>query len=107
MQILERLRGDTYPILATFTSKGKPYDLLNCTLLLSVSTEQNPTGSTYEFQSSGSITDAANGKASFPVDATAADRVGDFFFDIEITDAGGYKRTPVKGKITFTQDITK
>jgi hypothetical protein len=33
--------------------------------------------------------------------------VGEFYFDIEVTDAAGYIDTPVKGRMIFNQDITK
>ena len=104
---VERFRGDTYPILLVVTKDGAAYDVTNCTFVLSISKDSSPASADYLFQSTGTIVDAVNGKVQFPVTDINADNVGNFYFDVQMIDAGGYKRTVSKGPITFTQDVGK
>lgn len=104
---LQRKRGDTYPIKWTVTEGGKTLPIAGYTFTLSVSTQKEPDTADYEFQLDGIITDAAAGKVVFYPTETDVDRVGDFYYDIEVVDDSGYTHTPKEGKIKFTQDITK
>lgn len=105
---LERSRGDTFPIPFRLTNKKTKVgiDVTGDTYKLSVSAEEFPTGNTYVLQSIGEITDVFEGKIQFPIDATAADNLGDFFYDVERT-YDGVTKTLIKGTIAFIQDITK
>jgi hypothetical protein len=89
------------------TDRGVAYDLTSHSLIFSVSTEEKPTTASYVFQSVGVIDDATAGTAHFPLSESDTDLIGTFYYDVEITDGAGLKRTPSKGKIIFTQDITK
>lgn len=103
-----RKRGDTFTIEITVTNKttGAVEDVTGNSFTLSVSPEDSPTAPLYEFQSTGVIVDAANGRVDFPISVSDADRVGFFFFDIEML-GGGLKTTIMGGTFEFTQDITK
>jgi len=70
-------------------------------------TSDGVTSADYVFQVAGQVDDAAAGKVIFPLTAEHADQVGEFYFDIEVTDTAGYIDTPVKGRMIFNQDITK
>lgn len=104
---IKRKRGDTYPVKITIKENGKIIHITGFTGKLSVSTKQQPTAADYVFQSVGVIADEQSGKMYFPITETDANNLGDFYYDIEIMDESGYTHTPVEGKISFSQDITK
>ena len=108
MSVITRTRGDTYAhkitILDSATRLG--LDITGNTFVLSVSTIREPTVASYVFQVTGTITDAAAGKVSFPFSAVEADNIGTFYYDMEMT-AGTEIRTIDIGSIIFNQDITK
>ncbi len=105
---ITRYRGDTKPIRINFTRKNKAaVDVTGYQFKLSVSNMEKPTSADYVLQVAGQIDDAAAGKVVFPLTAEQADQVGEFYFDIEVTDTAGYIDTPVKGRMIFNQDITK
>ena len=107
MKIIERFRGDTYPIAITCTRNGQPQNIKGYAMTMSVSATEDPETADYLFQSQATIDSGVDGKAHFPVTPSDVDRIGTVFFDIEILDTGGFKRTPVKGQLIFEQDITK
>jgi len=105
---ITRYRGDTKPIRINFTRKNKAaVDVTGYQFTLSVSSLEDPDSADYVFQVAGQVDDAAAGKVIFPLTAEHADQVGEFYFDIEVTDTAGYIDTPVKGRMIFNQDITK
>jgi hypothetical protein len=106
-KIIERFRGDTYPIAITCTRGGQPQNIKGYAMTMSVSAVEDPETADYLFQSVANIDSGVDGKAHFPVTPADVDRIGTVYFDIEIIDTGGFKRTPVKGQIIFEQDITK
>jgi hypothetical protein len=103
-----RKRGDTYPIEITVKDKktGLVLDVTGNTFTLSVSEEDAPIGAAYAFQSTGTITDAVNGVVEFAITASDANRVGVFYFDVEMA-AGTIKTTILGGTFSLFQDITK
>jgi len=105
---LERTRGDTWPIKFNLFSKktNRKLPITGNTFVLSVSTEQEPTGSTYVFQSNAIILDDLAGEISFPISSSDSDQLGKHYYDVEMT-AGTEVTTILKGAITFLQDITK
>jgi hypothetical protein len=103
---LTRFRGDTDDLVFKLTSNGAPVPLAGCSAVLSVSSEENPAVATYEFQSNA-VVDAQAGTLSFPFTPTQVDLVGEYYFDVQLTDADGKTKTLRKAKITFKQDITK
>jgi hypothetical protein len=104
-----RTRGDTYRLRVTLSSGGTALNLTDCTILLTVSSEAEPTDSTNQlFQIAGSIYGAAtNGIVDFEMNESDADNLGRFFYDIEVTDSAGQTRTVLSGEFIFEQDITK
>lgn len=107
---ITRKRGDTYRIRITFTKDdGSPLDLTNSSLLMTVSPIALPDeASDALFTIIGSIVGAAtDGVADFQLTAAQADNVGEFYYDVEMTDVSGSIRTILEGAFTMTQDITK
>jgi hypothetical protein len=106
-----RTRGDTYRMRISFEEEGTgtPLDLTNCSLLMTVSSEEQPDDTTNQlFQLAGSIVaPATDGVADFEMSAAQADNLGELFYDVEITDVSGKTRTILEGPFTFSQDITK
>lgn len=84
-----------------------PVDITGWSLTLSVSSEENPAEANYVVQLTGTIDDAAEGKAHFTPAAGEVDLAGRYYYDIEATFGDGSKRTIAKGEIIFTQDISK
>lgn len=110
MTDITRKRGDTYAdeFAITYKSTGEPVNLTGCTFKLTVDTRKNPTDtSTQIYQLSGTMADPTDGTVEFAPSAIQADRLGYFFYDVEMTDATGKKRTIESGKYVYTQDITK
>jgi hypothetical protein len=104
-------RGDDDP--KTFTirdSSGNPVAISSWTLSMAVNTEKDPTTTTNEiFRVAGAlVTDGTDGQVSFAPPAASLDNVtapGTAFYDVQrITPS---KKTLVKGKVKFVQDIDK
>lgn len=110
MTDITRKRGDTYADEFVLTSKTTrlPINLTGYTFLLTVDPEKAPTGTTNNlYQLSGTILDAAAGRVEFAPSATQADHVGTYYYDVQMVDGTGRKRTVVAGKYKYEQDITK
>lgn len=108
---IERKRGDTHRIRISFVHEdtGAALDLTGASLLMTVSPIPEPDeGSDTLFTLAGSIVaPATDGVADFFLDSVQADNVGEFYYDVEMTDVSGAVRTILEGPFTFTQDITK
>lgn len=107
---LTRYRGDTNPDKITVLSQttGEPINISGYSFILTVDPYGDPASAASNLYSlNGSITDAVNGVVEFTPSALQADLVGDFFYDIQMTDASGRKRTISRGQYTYLQDITK
>jgi len=111
MKELERKRGDTYANELTLSrrSNGQLLDITGYTFKLTLNREKNPKDTTKQvYQIAGTILDATNGVVEFAPTAEQADQdPGVYWYDVEMIDASGRKRTILEGKYTFTQDITK
>ncbi len=110
MNDITRPRGDTYADEFVLKSKttGQPLNIAGYSFKLTVNAKKDPGPSDApEFQVTGSILDASGGRVEFAPTATQADRIGSFFYDIQMVDGTGRKRTLPKAKYVFTQDITK
>lgn len=111
---IDYYRGDDYPLEMTFKDKAtqEAIDLTGYSFIMTIDTLKKPPDATTKvFDITGvvdpdQVTNA--GKVSFtPTDVqTDIDPKG-YFYDIQMTDAGGHKRTVVKYKFTILQDITK
>ena len=108
-QAIRRRRGDTVAIpFEVVDSTGAVEDITGASFKLTVNSEEFPTDiSNQVFQSIGTITDALNGLVDFPVSPTDADNLGDFYYDVQMTDASTKLATLAAGRFIMTQDITK
>lgn len=118
MTDIVRYRGDTSAEEWQIKSRrtGAAVDITGYSFILSVNSDENPTNEdNLEFQITGVITDAATGKVEFVTSlaqsaytgVTFTDGISQFYYDIQLTDASGRKRTYDKGLWTVKQDITK
>lgn len=105
-----RRRGDTAPdklIIKNKTTQAVT-DITGFQFKMTVHSAQDPVDETTQlYQLTGTITDAVNGKVEFEPTEIQADRVGEFYFDIEQLDAAGKKLTIVVGGYEYKQDYTK
>lgn len=107
---IERKRGDSYADEFTITYKetGVPVNLAGCTFLLSLDTLASPPdGTTQVYQLTGVVSDPTKGVVGFSPTTTQADKVGYYYFDVQMTDATGAVRTIASGRYVYKQDITK
>ena len=107
---IEYARADSFATVWTLTdSAGVAIDITGYTFKFTVNPDPAPLNADDEvFSINGVITDAPNGKVSFSpasIDTTVTPNT--YFYDLQITDAGGKVRTAVISKFTITQDITK
>jgi hypothetical protein len=103
---ITRFRGDTDPLVFTFSKNKVALDITGSTFTLSVSTEQSPTDAVYILQLSGVVTTPLSGIVEFTPSAIQADFIGSYFYDIEMV-SGSVVKTVVSGKFKMLQDITK
>lgn len=108
-QTITRTRGDTYPFTVTFRdSSGVAVDLTGASFILTVNAEEDPTALQAPlFALAGTINAPTTGVVEFEMTESAADNVGPFYYDIQMTDAQGYIRTMMRGPFIMEQDITK
>jgi hypothetical protein len=107
---IERKRGDTYADEFIIKSKAtkKPVNITGYTFLLTVDPEKAPVDAANNlYQLTGTILDAVAGRVEFAPSALQANQLGNFFYDVQMIDGAGRKRTVESGKYKFTQDITK
>jgi hypothetical protein len=110
MATIIRKRGDTYPYKIQIVEKIScdPIDVTGFSFLLTVDPSAAPVDDTNNlFQISGVIIDSVNGIVGFSPNETQADNVGNYYYDIQMTDADLAKRTIDDGKFVLKQDITK
>jgi hypothetical protein len=105
---VRRYRKDTYPFKVVVKDKetGQPLNITGNTFTMSVASDPAPSTASYVFQSTGTITDAVNGKVSFPITTQDADRVGTYYFDV-VMDTGSERTTILRGILIFEESITK
>lgn len=111
MTDITRKRGDTYADEFTLksSSTGLPINLTSYTFVLTVDPEKAPTTAEKNlYQLNGTILDAAAGRVEFAPTALQADQApGTYFYDVQMVDGAGRKRTIVSGKYKYEQDIGK
>ena len=103
---INRYRGDTKDLVLKLTQNKDIFPLTNFSAVLGVNSEENPTEDNCAFKSTAAV-DAAAGTLTFPFAVEDVDRVGDFYYDVQLTDDAGKTSTIRKGKMIFAQDITK
>lgn len=107
---LTRTRGDSYAdvFVVLSESTGLALNLAGSTFLLTLDPDNDPASSAGNlYQLVGNITDAPNGVVEFAPTAAQANLVGDFWFDVQMLDSSGRRRTVVSGPYRYIQDITK
>lgn len=107
---IQRTRGDTYPDEITVTNRrtGVVVNLTGCTFKLTVNTLSNPPDNSTElYQLTGVIDTPSSGVVTFSPTALQADRVGNYYYDIEMVDSFSQTITLVTGAYNYVQDITK
>lgn len=107
---ITRKRGDTYGdlfVIVSSTTEG-PLNISGYTFLLTLDTEKFPTNNaTNIYQLAGTILSAEGGTVEFAPSAGQADRLGAYYYDIQMIDGAGRKRTITSGQYFYKQDITK
>ena len=102
------VRGDSYSRTINITHNGIPVDLTGASVVMTVATAENPTDETTKlFEVAGVVDDVAPGRVHFTPTAINNGVAGQYFYDVQVTDAAGNIRTPIKSRYTITQDITK
>ena len=110
MTDITRKRGDTYADEFTIksASTGAPINITGYTFLMTLDPSKNPVDNTANiYQLTGTILDAAAGRVEFAPNATQANQLGTFYYDVQMVDGVPRKRTIVSGKYKYEQDITK
>lgn len=107
---ITRYRGDTVPDEFTVkTDKGFIVNITGAAFKLTVNSVQDPVGTgTQLFTITGVVAAPTTGVVSFPFTSVEADQApGTYYYDVQMTDAGGKIQTLVKDTYTYVQDITK
>lgn len=110
MTEITRHRGDTYADEITIKNKktSKPIDITGYTFILTVDSKRDPIGaSTRKYSITGAIVNPTMGKVEFTPTEEQANLVGTFYYDIQMIDNMGRKRTIALDRYTYLQDITK
>lgn len=109
MTEIVRYRGDTWPIRMIVLQDDVPMDITGCSFTLTIDSKKSPTDDTTNlFQLAGTIEgDPVNGVVIFEPSEVDVDRVGKFYYDLQVEDTSSKKRTIAKDRFTLVQDITK
>lgn len=110
MTAITRKRGDTYAdeIIVKSKTTGLPINITGYSFTMTLDPSKAPVDATNNLYSlTGAIVDAAAGRVEFAPTAMQADQVGAFYYDVQMVDGAGRKRTVVLDKYTYTQDISK
>jgi flagellar hook assembly protein FlgD len=103
-----RKRGDTRRVTFKIAdSYGSSVNLTNWSnFIMTVNSEANPVDDTNQVaQQTGIMVDAKAGRVAFVCDGTVP--IGDYYYDVQATDANSEITTLVDGRYTVAQDITK
>jgi len=111
MTTITRKRGDTYAEKITVINKETlaVIDITGCSFVLTVDPEKAPASAANNlFSLTGTIVSAVDGTVEFSPSALQADQTpGTYYFDIQMTDGAGRKRTIDLDKWVVVQDISK
>lgn len=106
MQIT-RYRGDIYADEILISKSGEVIDLTGCTVVMTLNSVRNPVDITTQIYQLTGVINISTGVVSFSPNSVQADRVGLFYYDIQITDSQSNKITVMKDVYVYEQDITK
>lgn len=107
---LDRVRGDDFPIQFTLNDEaGSPVPITSFTFLMTADAAPDPSDALANlWELTGVIVDAPNGVFEFRPTIGQMDQLpSTYFYDVQMIDAGGFKRTIIKGELRIEQDITK
>jgi hypothetical protein len=110
MTALTRKRGDSFADSFTVidAATGQPLNITGFTFLMTVDPDKSPTTAANNiFQIPGVVVDGPNGVVEFAPSTVQTDRVGNFYYDIQMTYTSGRKRTLVTDTYRLEQNITK
>mgnify|MGYP000026362679 CR=1 FL=1 len=96
--MIQRFRGDTYPLIVTLKENGSAVDLTTATVRMTIGLD---TPSTI----TATATNAAGGEVRFDFTQTEVGTAGRFSYDIEVTD-GSIVTTYVKDIFELIEDVT-
>lgn len=104
-----RKRGDDYTFIITVQdSAGAAIDITGASFLLTIDPQKNPpTAANNVAQLTGIIVTAAAGTVRFEPSAASVATVGNYHYDVQMTDAAGKVRTILVGQWIIEQDVTK
>jgi len=97
---IERFRGDTHPETMTIKDDGAAIDITGATIEMTINYDTPK-------KITATITDAANGKVSFPFVAGDVPTAGLFKYDVQVTLSSGEISTHAKDDFELLEDITK
>lgn len=110
MTTITRKRGDTYADELTIKSTltNQPVNIAGYTFLMTLDPSKAPVSNASNlYQLTGTIVDAALGKVEFAPSESQANQVGKWYYDVQMVDGAGRKRTVESGSYIYKQDITK
>jgi hypothetical protein len=111
IEAITRFRGDTsaIPFVVRNARTGAVKNIAGASFRLTVNTEENPEDDSNElFALTGVITDEDFGRLQFAPTLEQADQApGEYWYDIEMTEAGGGIETLAKAPWIVRQDISK
>ena len=111
MVAITRKRGDTYADEITVKSKatGLPINITGYTFTMTLDPAKDPaTSANNLYTLTGTIIDAPNGRVEFAPSALQADQTpGAYYYDVQMIDGAGRKRTILLDKYKYEQDIGK
>lgn len=111
MVAITRKRGDTYADEITVKSKatGLPIDITGYTFIMTLDPEKAPaTAANNLYALTGAIIDAPTGRVGFAPSALQADQPPNtYYYDVQMVDGAGRKRTILLDKYKYEQDIGK
>lgn len=105
-----RRRGDTFPFTVSISVAGSALNITGFTgIVMTVDPSEEPADAMNNlFVNTGVISDGPNGEVTFTLSVDDADQTpGEYFFDMEYVDTGGFIRTFAKGAWVVEQDISK
>lgn len=109
MTAITRYRGDTAPDTGYAAIDGVALNVTGCSFKLTVDPEKAPVSDANNlFSLSGEAVDPLTGKIKFPITDIQADQPpGKYWYDIQMIDGAGLKRTIALDRYIILQDITK
>lgn len=106
---LARRRGDTYPVAVEVKDlHNAPINITGRTFRLAVNRQAAPdTTADQVLDVAGTITDAAAGKVEFAMTGAGSVAPGKYYYEVQMTAAGGIVTTILAGAWDVRQDIVK